>query len=225
VLAHQGLALSVEPNTLSAFRAALDAGADFIETDAHGTKDGVAVLFHDDDIDGFKLNSLLASELPKYIPTLQQALTYFPEVKFNIDIKNSEASQPVAADIKELSAQNRVLITSFSKTRRTTTMLFAPGTATSPSVREFAPALLAGLFGQQWLVNKLLSPFDAVQIPSRALGINIASPRLVKMFHKAGVVVHVWTINNPEHMSQLMNAGVDGIVTDRTDVAVKKLKN
>lgn len=225
MLAHQGLALSAKPNSLAAFKAALDAGADFIETDAHGTKDGVAVLFHDDDIDGIKLNSLLASELPKYIPTLEQVLSYFPEVKFNIDIKNSEASIPVAAAINELSAHNRVLITSFSKSRRTATMLLAPGTASSPSVKEFAPALLAGLFGQQWLVNKLLSSFDAVQIPSRALGINIASPRLVKMFHKAGVIVHVWTINDPAVMTTLIRSGVDGIVTDRTDLAVAQIKN
>ena len=225
ILAHQGLALNVEPNSLAAFTAALDAGADFIETDAHGTKDGVAVLFHDDDIDGVLLNSIMASELPEYIPTLHQALSKFPHVKYNIDIKNSEASEPVAEDINEFSAHNRVLITSFDATRRKATMLLAPGTASSPSVKEFAPALFAGLFGQQWLVNKLLKPFDAVQIPARALGINIASPRLVKMFHKAGVLVHVWTINDPEQMSQLIHAGVDGIVTDRTDLAVSELKN
>jgi glycerophosphoryl diester phosphodiesterase len=45
------------------------------------------------------------------------------------------------------------------------------------------------------------------------------------MFHKAGVLVHVWTINDPEKMSQLIHAGVDGIVTDRTDLAVSELKN
>jgi glycerophosphoryl diester phosphodiesterase len=104
-------------------------------------------------------------------------------------------------------------------------MLLAPGTATSPSVEEFAPALFAGLFRQQWLVNKLLKSFDAVQIPSRAFGINIVSPRLVKMFHKAGVIVHVWTINDSAEMSRQIHAGVDGIVTDRTDLAVAELKN
>lgn len=225
MLAHQGLAYDFKPNTLAAFRAALEAGADYIETDAHGTKDGVAVLFHDDDIDGIKLNSLMSYELPAYIPTLNQALSNFPEIKFNIDIKNAEASQPVAAVINEFSAHNRVLITSFHAARRTAATFLAPGTASSPSVKEFAPALFAGLFGQQWLVNKLLRPFDAVQIPARALGINIASPRLVKMFHKARVLVHVWTINDPGQMSKLILAGVDGIVTDRTDVAVSKLKN
>lgn len=224
VLAHQGLASGVMPNTLEAFRAALDAGADFIETDAHGTKDGIAVLFHDDEIDGIPLSSLLVSELPSYIPQLHDVLTAFPHTKFNIDIKNSAAALPVAAEINEFSAQDRVLLTSFSAKRRNSTMMLAPGTASSPSVSEFAPALFAALFGQQWLVSSLLRSFDAIQIPARVLGINIVSPRLVKIYHTAGVKVHVWTINDPRQMSQLINAGVDGIVTDRTDLAVKTIK-
>lgn len=224
VLAHQGLAFDVMPNTLEAFRASLDAGADFIETDAHGTKDGVAVLFHDDDINGIPLSSLLASELPSYIPQLHDALTAFPLTKFNIDIKHSSAAVPVAAEINEFSAQDRVLLTSFSAKRRKSTMLLAPGTASSPSVSEFAPALFAALLGQKWLVSFLLRSFDAIQIPARVLGINIVSPRLVKIYHAAGVMVHVWTINDPRQMSQLITAGVDGIVTDRTDLAVKTIK-
>ncbi len=212
------------PNTLEAFRAALDAGADFIETDAHGTKDGIAVLFHDDEIDGIPLSSLLVSELPSYIPQLHDVLTAFPHTKFNIDIKNSAAALPVAEEINEFSAQDRVLLTSFSAKRRNSTMLLAPGTASSPSVSEFAPALFAALFGQQWLVSSLLRSFDAIQIPARVLGINIVSPRLVKIYHTAGVKVHVWTINDPRQMSQLIKAGVDGIVTDRTDLAVKTIK-
>lgn len=212
------------PNSLAAFTAALEAGADFIETDAHGTKDGVAVLFHDDELYGEAISSLTAAELPDFIPTVRDALQQFPHTKFNIDIKNAEASAPVATVITELAAQNRVLLTSFDARRRKSTVALAPGTATSPSVSEFAPALLAGLCGQQWLVKKFLKNFDAIQIPARALGLNIASPRLVKMYHAAGVVVHVWTINNPHEMEVLINNGVDGIVTDRPDLAVTTLK-
>ena len=225
VLAHQGLALDVQPNSVAAFTAALKAGADYIETDAHGTKDGVAVLFHDDDIDGRAISSLCAAELPDYVPTVREALEKLPDTKFNIDIKNAEASIPVAAVINELNAHDRVLLTSFDAHRRKATMALAPGTASSPSVSEFAPALFAGLCGQQWLVKKFLRNFDAIQIPARALGLSIVSPRLVKMYHSAGVKVHVWTINDPQEMEELINNGVDGIVTDRTDLAVNALKN
>ena len=225
ILAHQGLALDCTPNTLEAFTKALAAGADYIETDAHGTKDGIAVLFHDDDINGVPISTLLFTDLPEHIPTLRSALEHFPQVKFNIDIKNSEASAPVAQAINELNAHHRILLTSFDAKRRKTTMQKAPGTASSPSVSEFTPAFFAALCGQQWLVNRFLKNFDAVQIPASALGLNIVRPRLVRMYHKAGVMVHVWTINNPDQMKKLFEAGVNGIVTDRSDIAVKLLKN
>lgn len=225
ILAHQGLALECPPNTIEAFTKALSAGADYIETDAHGTKDGIAVLFHDDDINGAPISSLLMSELPAFIPTLKSVLEHFPDAKFNIDIKNSEASGPVAQAINELNAHHRILLTSFDANRRKTTMQKAPGTASSPSVSEFTPAFFAALCGQQWLVNRLLKNFDAVQIPASALGLNIVTPRLVKIYHKAGVMVHVWTINDPEQMKKLLDAGVNGIVTDRTDIAQKLLNN
>lgn len=225
ILAHQGLAIECTPNTLESFTKALAAGADYIETDAHGTKDGIAVLFHDDDINGVPISSLISTELPNYIPTLTSALERFPHVKFNIDIKNSEASVPVANAINKLNVHQRILLTSFDAKRRKATMQKAPGTASSPSVREFTPAFIAALCGQQWLVNRLLRNFDAVQIPASALGLNIVSPRLVKTYHKAGVMVHVWTINDPEHMKKLLAAGVNGIVTDRADIAVTLLKN
>ena len=225
VLAHQGLALGVEPNSILAFSAALAAGADFIETDAHGTRDGIAVLFHDETLDGKRISEYDFAELPSYIPTLEEALNRFPETRFNIDIKNSEASAPVAQVLNAIGAHKRVLLTSFSARRRKDTMALAPGTASSPSVTEFTPALLVAICGLQPLVTLMLKRFDAVQIPARGAGINTVSPRLVRMFHKAGVLVHVWTINNVDQMRQLISAGVDGIVTDRTDLAVSTLKH
>lgn len=225
MLSHQGLALNCRPNSLNAFAAALEAGADFIETDAHGTKDGVAVLFHDDELNGVPLCEYVAADLPGFIPTLEEALLRFPRTKFNIDIKNAEASVPVAHVINSLNAHERILLTSFSAKRRKRTMELAPGTAASPAVTEFTPALFAATFGMQFLVTKLLRKFDAVQIPVESAGIKIITPKKVRMFHKAGVLVHVWTINEPEQMKALIKAGVDGIVTDRTDLAVKVLKN
>lgn len=224
VLAHQGLALNCEPNSIPAFTAALASGADFIETDAHGTKDGVAVLFHDDALNGKRISDYDYAELPEHIPTLVETLQKFPTTKFNIDVKNVQACVPVARVINELSAHQRILLTSFSARRRRTTMALAPGTASSPSVVEFSPAFIAALCGLQSLVTLMLKHFDAVQIPARAARINTVSPRLVRMFHQAGVLVHVWTINDPEQMQYLINSGVDGIVTDRADLAVSKLK-
>jgi glycerophosphoryl diester phosphodiesterase len=73
--------------------------------------------------------------------------------------------------------------------------------------------------GQQWLVSRALKNCEAVQIPARALGRSTVTPRLVKAYHRAGVLVDVWTVNEAAVMQALVAAGVDGIVTDRTDIA------
>jgi glycerophosphoryl diester phosphodiesterase len=46
-------------------------------------------------------------------------------------------------------------------------------------------------------------------------GIPIVSPAFVRVCHRAGIAVHVWTIDDPGLMEQLLDLGVDGIMTDR----------
>jgi glycerophosphoryl diester phosphodiesterase len=219
IFAHRGLALNCRENTLDAFEAALRAGATHIETDAHGTLDGIAVLFHDDKLNGRNISEYIQADLPEYIPTLESALVQFPEAKFNIDIKNQYAVSAVTQVITRLSAEHRILISSFSSSRRRSVVRNCPGVATSASTAQFAPAFIAALMGQQWLVNRALKNCEAVQIPARALGRSTVTPRLVKAYHRAGVLVDVWTVNEAAVMQALVAAGVDGIVTDRTDIA------
>lgn len=219
IFAHRGLALHVTENTSEAFAAALEAGATHLETDAHGTADAVAVLFHDDTVNGRQISEYLFDELPDFIPTLTSVLSEFPEARFNIDIKNEAAVIPVSQAITTHSAEHRVLISSFSSKRRRQVVQNCPGVATSASTQQFVPAFLGALLGQQWLVNMALNKCDAVQIPSRALGLSTIAPRLVRAYHRADVQVDVWTVNDPTQMVELVNAGVDGLVTDRTDLA------
>jgi glycerophosphoryl diester phosphodiesterase len=46
------------------------------------------------------------------------------------------------------------------------------------------------------------------------------TPALINRYHRAGVEVHVWTVNDPKDMRELLDMGVDGIVTDRGDLAL-----
>jgi len=55
---------------------------------------------------------------------------------------------------------------------------------------------------------------DALQVPERAHGLSLVTPPLVRAAHSAGLVVHVWTVDDPGRMRRLLDAGVDGIVTD-----------
>ena len=229
VLAHRGLARDCDENTLSAFRAALNSGAHIIETDVQATRDGVAVLFHDDALaTGVRVQHLTLAELRRQvlprggtIPTLHEALAAFPDARFNIDLKSPMAIPHVVHSIVQAEAIHRVLVTSFSGKRRRTAARALVGVATSASATMVVAAVLAGAAGWRGVMRWILRNVDAVQIPERVLGMRTTTPPMVERFHAAGVEIHVWTINEESAMRRLLLAGVDGIVSDRCDVAVR----
>ena len=65
--------------------------------------------------------------------------------------------------------------------------------------------------------------YQALQVPERSGATRVVSPRFVKMAHKAGVVVQVWTVDEAEDIRRLLDWGVDGIISDRPDVASRVL--
>ena len=135
ILAHRGLAFDgdkqvADENTLKSFELALAAGADYLETDIQVTADKVPVLFHDADlkrlvgkktlIANLTLSQLQGIRLPHsgQIPTLAEALSAFPEAKFNLDLKTPASEKLGIEIILGLGAENRVLISSFSEASR-----------------------------------------------------------------------------------------------------------
>lgn len=227
VLAHRGLAVDVDENTLGAFAAALAAGAQMIETDVQSTRDGVAILFHDDALpSGIRVADISAEQLrlvvlPRggRVSSLREALSTFPDAKFNIDLKSADAIADAASAIHDAGARDRVLVTSFSGRRRRAVVRLLPGVATSASATIVVSAVIAGKLGWRALMAWVLRDVDAVQIPETVLGLTTTTSRMVRRWHDAGVEVHVWTINEELAMHRLIAAGVDGIVTDRCDVA------
>ena len=233
VLAHRGLATAAPENTLLAFRHALAVGVTHIETDVHASSDGHAIIAHDPDLSRVagqphRVGDLTARELSQvdlgqgqYLPTLREALETFPDAHFNIDLKSADAVGPTIAAIENTGAVDRVLLTSFSERRRHAAVRRLPQVATSASGARFAAALLATVVHAGPLVRAALRGLHAVQIPPRAIGLDTVTPARIRAFHAAGVEVHVWTINEEHDMRRLLALGVDGIVTDRADVAMK----
>lgn len=241
ILAHRGFTGpdpqdQVPENTLAAFRRALAAGASHLESDVHATRDGVAVLVHDAEIvdaDGLHVVvadvdwSLLQSvDLGRgnRVPTLAEALAALPDARFNLDIKAVGAADGMVADIRAANATGRVLVTSFSQQRRRAVVRQLPGVATSASAIAFLVALIAAKLGLRALVRLALHDVDALQIPERAAGIHCTGPRTLRGLRAFGGEVHIWTVNDRESMRRLHAAGVDGVVTDRTDRAVAALR-
>ena len=236
VFAHRGLATSAPENTLLAFSAAVGLGVQFIETDVHGSSDGVAVISHDRDltrlagirsaVSDYSMEQLRGIDLGhgQGFSSLAETLDAFPETRFNIDIKSLDAVQPTVDAIRSANATARVLVTSFSEARRLAAVRQLPGVATSAGARRFAGALVAGKLALRPVLGRVLREVDCVQIPETYGPIRITTPPMIARLHAAGVEVHVWTINDESTMHALLDLGVDGLVTDRADLALAVLK-
>ena len=217
-------------NTIAAFRHAVSLGFRYIEIDVHGTLDDQLVVFHDDDLrrltgsSGAIADRTLAEISQRRIgdgetiPTLDEVFETFPDTRFNIDIKNAGAITPLVKTIDRHRAHDRVCVASFSNER----------------LREFrrvmgrrVPTSVSPI-GVVWngyipLLPRLLNyPGTALQIPlTHAVGsrqLPVLTPRLLRHAHLAGKVVHIWTIDDPAEMHRLLDMGVDGIMSDRTDL-------
>jgi glycerophosphoryl diester phosphodiesterase len=232
VLAHRGLAVEAPENTLLAFLKALATGVAYLETDVHASADGVAIISHDADLRRMtgrdvRVGQLTAAELAQIrlgdgqaYPTLAEALDAFPDARFNIDIKDEAAVGPAVAAIRAAGAVDRVLIGSFRGARRLGVVRQLPGVATSISSFGVLVTVVAAKLGVRPLVRRALRGVDAIQIPLQVLRMSTTSRRVLDAVHDAGVEVHIWTINDPATMRRLLDAGVDGIITDRCDVAM-----
>ena len=231
--AHRGGAYHPEieglENTLAAFAHAVHLGYTYLETDVHVTSDGVLLAFHDTVLDRVTdrtgnvadrtydevQQALIAGREP--VPTLAQLFDAFPGARFNIDLKSAGAVEALAAFIEEREAWHRVLVGSFSARRMGAFRRRTAGrVATSAHPLEVV-AFVVSPSGRlaRWLTRG--RPL-ALQVPHRRGRLVVVSPGLVRRAHAAGVQVHVWTIDDPIEMNTLLDRGVDGIMTDRTDI-------
>ena len=228
ILAHRGLSTEAPENTLLAFLQAIIGGATHLETDVHASRDGIAVISHDPVLpnDGPAVNALTMAQLSRVdlgagqtYCSLAEALAAFPEARFNIDVKSADAVLPAARAIRAAAASRRVLLTSFSESRRRRVLRAVPGATTSASAQGIALMLAAIGLRQHWALPRILRGVDAIQVPLRAGRLRIVTPRVIRRMHAIGVEVHVWTVNDPALMARLLALGVDGLVTDRCDLA------
>ncbi len=215
-------------NTLVAFAHAVEQGYTYLETDVHVTADGVLVAFHDTVLDRVTDATGVLVELPwsvveqarvggrEPIPSFADLVEAFPRARFNIDIKADGAVAPLARFLAERQIEDRVLVGSFSGRRlREFRRITGGRVATSASPLEVAAwVLLPGSLADRLTRGQVA----ALQIPHRHERLLVASARLVRKAHRRGKHVHVWTIDDPEEMQLLLDRGVDGLMTDRTDL-------
>jgi glycerophosphoryl diester phosphodiesterase len=185
----------------------------------------VLLAFHDDVLDRVTDGSGVVEELPwsvvqnakvegrEPIPLFEDLLGAWPDVRVNIDPKHDRAVEPLASTVAKCSAVDRVCIGAFSDERLEHVRALLPGVCTSLGP---VGTLQLGLAAQGEDVPELPSP--CVQVPTHYLETEIVTPEFVEAAHRRQMQVHVWTIDDADEMTRLLDLGVDGIMTDRPKV-------
>jgi glycerophosphoryl diester phosphodiesterase len=149
-------------------------------------------------------------------------LTAFPDLRFNLDLKDAGAIEPVAATLERMGAAHRVCVTSFSQRRVTRARrLLGPGVCTGVGVRG-AVAFILGSFlpiPLTWLTPRA----GVLQLPLRWRRLPVVTRRLVKRAHQAGLEIHVWTLNDVRTINEALDLGVDGVMSDRLELLKQEL--
>ncbi|MDR7254370.1 glycerophosphoryl diester phosphodiesterase [Nocardioides sp. BE266] len=216
-------------NTLVAFGHAVELGYTYLETDVHVTSDGVLLAFHDTVLDRVtdRTGSIAESTWAEVqealiggqerVPTLAALFDAFPTARFNIDLKSEGAVEALAAFVEEREAWDRVLVGSFSGRRMAAFRRRTGGRVATSAVPLEVVAFVLSPSGRLARLLTRGRPV-ALQIPHKQGALTVASRSLVRRAHSAGLQVHVWTIDDPNEMNALLDRGVDGIMTDRTDI-------
>ena len=155
------------------------------------------------------------------IATLDEVLDAFPGTILNLDIKQTA---PAVAPYEEAVAQclrahgrgDDVIVASFNDLSTERFRAVAPEFATSAGTLGVAACWRAAHAGEPIAAP----PFAALQVPVQTAGVTVCDEVLVEAAHRAGLAVHVWTVDDADEMARLVAMGVDGIITDVPSVAI-----
>jgi len=231
-LAHRGASVVAPPNTLAAFKKAVELGADGVEFDVQLSADGVPVVVHDFTVDATTDGSGRVADLtlaqlqeldagsafdPAFtgerIPTLEQVLeTMGHRLFLNIELKtlslrSDGLEQAVVAQIERHGQNANVLFSSFNllSLRR---------------VKRVAPQLPVGLLYTSNLPRPLQRAWLACLSHAEAHHPEhtMVDARLVAWVRRRGYRLNTWTVDDPAEMRRLIDLDVDGIITNVPDV-------
>lgn len=222
-------------NTLAGFHRAVEEGFGYLELDVHASADGVVFVHHDQTLDRTTdgtgpLARMSAAELAQVkvggvhpIPRLEQVLAELPDTRITIELKSDRVVLPMLGVLERADAWHRVCIGGFNE--RWLAKARAGGGPRLFTSMAYGSAF--GLRSRAWL-DALPSPLSRLpgspvrghmaQLPHRYGGLSIVDDALVKAAHDSGREVHVWTIDDPDEMRELLDMGVDGLLSDRPDL-------
>lgn len=224
VIAHRGASGHAPENTLSAFRKAIEMGADMYELDVRLAGDGEMIVMHDDKVDRTtngkgKLSEFTLDELKKLdagswygpefagerIPTLREALEAARgKIKVNIEVKESGFEERIAALVDEMKMTEDVLITAFDHGVIVKLKKLNPSLRTGALVGDITPDEM----------GERISPLGCDTLNPRYTAV---TKSLVRKAHENGLKVYPYTVNDTVSMQMIIKTGVDGIITNYPD--------
>jgi len=251
VLAHRGDSARFPENTMPAFKSAVEMKVDLIETDVHLSADGRVIIWHDDTLERMSgdpreisqmtweeiqlvnAGSLFTADDGKTFPyrnknikpvLLKDLLLEFPLMKFNVDLKddNIRLAEKYCEILNDLNCTDRVITASFHKNVLLHFRKLIPGALTSCTSGEVLRLILlyrTGILSLPFRYSKKI-----LQVPEYSGKLKILNRRFIKILHKRGFKVQVWTVNESSEMIRFLEMGIDGIFTDKPALLMEVLK-
>ena len=227
ITAHRGFSKAAPENTMYAFEAALDSGADYIELDVQLTKDAQLVVFHDKTIERTtngkgkisdytydelrqlsagswfgKTDEFADAEIPLFSDVLEQ---FGDDINFNIEIKDignvKLAAEKTAELIEEYGITNSCYVTSFSYNAL-------------KYVKKYNPKIKTGIIAN---VATTIAFTKLKYIDALSMNYLFVNHTVVNNAHQNGKRIFVWTVDTKSDIEKMIALGVDNIITNRPD--------
>jgi len=222
-------------------------GADGFEMDVQLSADGIPVVIHDQTLDrttdrSGPVSSLTAAELQcvdagfrferdgEYpyrgqgagVPLLEDVLAAHRHARVIVEMKGGqpELARAVGNAIRKADAVWRTCVGSFYQGSIDVIRAEFPEVITSASQDEARWTVHRTWVRWPWIKDR---PYFAFQVPEYAGRIRVVSPAFLRQVHREGHTVQVWVVNERDDIQRLLDWGVDGIISDRPDIAVATL--
>lgn len=228
VIAHRGDSHVAPENTLPAFNSAVKAGADFVELDYRHTADGVPVVFHDEELDRatdacrlwgetkIKLDGKTLADLRHLdagswfdvrftgtpLPTLDEALAAIQAGSMTLIERKTGDPATCVALLKEKKLLDQVVVQAFD-------WEFLAG------CHAIAPELVLGALGHKEFAPARLDEIAGTGATVVGWEDKFVDAAVIEAIHARGWKAWVWTVDDHDRAVQLVQAGIDGIITNR----------
>lgn len=230
IIAHRGFADGCRENTLEAFEKAISIGADMIEFDVRRTSDGQFIVIHDSILEGKDVSDLKYEEIRKIslskgylIPTLEDVLQSIGNrILLDIEIKITGYEVEIAGIILKHIKIDRFLISSFND-------------STLKKIKSIKPDIQTGLILGKENPNNLIAVrlseiFPKARLKKTGADFIIPHWKIMNLWSLPGFIkpkgqILVWTVDDDKDIGRLIKKEINGIITDRPDIALRLQRN